>query len=134
MLVEHSILLMNGEKSEAATVVCSSSGRECHLVLRYRDKFVEASASDFFEAFCRVRQFTEAEGLLPICYGASLNVYPSGMARDMGGGLTAYRMTMGKHAKRTDLVDIFESGPDVSPATVAQQKEFWETWLKTERS
>jgi hypothetical protein len=133
MATEHSIRLLSGGLEESATLVLSNKGQECHLMLRYRNKHVEAKASDYFKAFGMVRQELEKEGLQPICYGASLNVWPSGMGRDMGAGLTAYRLTMGKHARREDLVDIFEYGPDVVPATVAQQKEFWEAWLKSEK-
>jgi hypothetical protein len=124
MTMEHSIRLLSDGKEESATVVLSGKGRECHLVFRYRDKHIEASASDYFKAFGIVRQHLEEEGLQPLCYGASINVWPSGMGRDMGQGLTAYRITMGKHAREENLVDIFEYGPDVVPATVAQQREF----------
>jgi hypothetical protein len=71
----------------------------------------------------------EKERLLPFCYGASLNVYPSGMARDMGAGLQAYQLTLGKSAH--DLVDIFAEGPDVIPAFVLPQREFFQKWLST---
>jgi hypothetical protein len=129
----HSLRLICEGKEEPAKVLLTDKGRDCHLALRCRDKCVEALASDYFKAFSIVRQELEKEGLQPLCYGASLNVWPSGMGRDMGAGLTAYRLTMGKHARREDLVDIFEYGPDVVPATVAQQKEFWEAWLKSEK-
>jgi hypothetical protein len=72
--------------------------------------------------------------LIPFCYGASLNVYPSGMARDMGQGLKAYKLAMGRHAKREGLVEIFAEGPDVIPASVALQEQFWRDWLASPRS
>ena len=51
----------------------------------------------------------------------------------MGRGLKAYRMTKGAHARRTDLVEIFEAGPDVIPASVDLQEAFWREWLATPR-
>jgi len=63
--------------------------------------------------------------LIPFCYGASLHVYPSGMARDMGGGLKAYKLVVGRHAKIDDLVEIFAKGLDVIPASVAAQEQFF---------
>jgi hypothetical protein len=44
----------------------------------------------------------------------------------MGAGAQAYKMTMGQQA--TDLVSIFASGPDVEPATVDEQRAFFEAW------
>jgi hypothetical protein len=134
MKIERSIRLIGSDGQETATVVCEPADRLRRLVLRYRDVSIDESASDYFEAFCRVRNQLDKEGLQPLCYGASLNVYPSGMARDMGAGLKAYRLTIGKQARLTDLVDIFEHGQDVVPASVPQQKEFWEAWLRSEKS
>src|SRR5262249_20140780 len=94
-----------------------------------RGRTIGAQASDYFEALCQVRQELERERLIPFCYGASLNVYPSGMARDMGAGLKAYRLTMGKQARSQDLVDIFAEGPDRIPAPVSAQREFFEQWI-----
>jgi hypothetical protein len=94
---------------------------------------IEAEESDYFEAFCQIRLELEKEGIIPFCYGASLNVYPSGMGRDMGAGLKAYKMEMGRHARIKDLVEIFGVGPDIKPASVQSQREFWEEWLATPR-
>jgi hypothetical protein len=51
------------------------------------------------------------------------------MGRDMGRGLKAYRLEMGRSAQREDLVDIFDTGPDVEPVTVAEQKIFADGWF-----
>jgi hypothetical protein len=106
MMIERSIRLVAGSKHEGATGILVARDRQCHLVLRYCGKSIEESASDYFEAFCRIRERLKEEGSQPLCYAASLNVYPSGMARDMGAGLKAYRMTIGKPADRRNIVDI----------------------------
>jgi hypothetical protein len=90
-------------------------------------------ASDYFASLALVRRELEAEGWLLSCYGASKNVWPSGMCRDMGGGLLAYRLRMGHVAKQMDLVDIFESGADFEPATVDEQEEFAKKWLASRK-
>ena len=54
------------------------------------------------------------------------NVYPSGMGRDMGAGLKAYRFSLGRAARLEDLVFIFETGDDVVPVTVQEQREYYE--------
>lgn len=76
-----------------------------------------------------VRLQLEPENLIPVCYGASLDVFPSGMCRDMSGGLSAYRLKLRKSPDREDLVRIFETGPDVKPVTVDDQRNFFENCM-----
>jgi hypothetical protein len=101
------------------------------LTLEYTDGRIEVTDSDYFEAFCRIRESLEADGLRPVCYGASRNVYPSGMSRDMGGGLRAYKLQLGQPGRIADLVDIFSTGPDVVPVPVAEQRECYLRWLES---
>ena len=129
---EHVLHLIGGEDNETATVVTEFRNDLCHLTFRYRGREIEASANEYFEAFCRVREHLEAEGLIPFCYGASLDVFPSGMCRDMGSGLCAYRLT-GSKPGRNSQVGIFEEGEDVIPATVAKQRQFFEDFIRASR-
>ncbi|HEY9420610.1 MAG TPA: hypothetical protein VIW92_04285 [Thermoanaerobaculia bacterium] len=133
-MTEHKIFLIGGTDDESGVLRMQERGEDCHLEFTYRQRTIEASAADFFEAFCRIRLELEKEGLIPFCYGASLNVYPSGMGRDMGAGLKAYKMSIGKHAHTQDLVYIFSAGPDVIPAYVSRKREFFEEWLNTPRA
>src|SRR5262245_27555930 len=82
------------------------------LTLEYDGNRLEGEDRNYFEAFCRIREKLEADGLRPFCYGACINVYPSGMSRDMGGGLRASKLTLGQQGRIADLVDIFSTGPD----------------------
>jgi hypothetical protein len=125
------VRLVGGEEDETASIDCAHRDKACHVAFSYRGKVIEESARDFFEAFCHVRLRLEYEKLIPMCYGASLNVYPSGMGRDMSAGLMAYRTTVGKVPESADLVNIFDYGPDFIPATVAQQRGHWQEWLKS---
>jgi len=98
-----------------------------------RGETFTADEGDFFEALSTVRRRAlEPKGLIPFCYGASLNVWPSGMARDMGQGLAAYKMKMGVPA--TELVGIFDQGTDVIPSRVEQQAEFAKEWIGSFRN
>ncbi|WP_440635990.1 hypothetical protein ACSHT2_19960 [Bradyrhizobium sp. PUT101] len=130
---QHEIALIGAGDDERAVFTEYEIGPACKLTCAYRGKTIEAEASDFFEALCLVRRQLEPEGLIPFCYGASLNVYPSGMARDMGAGLKAYRLKKGVHTRMADLVEIFTTGPDVIPASVDAQEEFFREWLATPR-
>ncbi|MBV8908013.1 MAG: hypothetical protein JOZ20_03350, partial [Sphingomonas sp.] len=122
MTYERTVLLIGGDDEEQAAFELEEVGRDCRMRCFYRGKQIEAVAADFFAALCDIRDKLGEERLIPFCYGASLNVYPSGMARDMGRGLKAYRFRMGQQAAGTDLVDIFAEGPDVIPASVENQR------------
>ena len=129
-----SVRLVGGSDGERATFEINDVKNRCLLTCRYRDKTISSDSTDFFEALVSIRRQLQADGLAPYCYGASLNVFPSGMARDMGQGLKAYKLTLGKHAKSADLVDIFDEGIDVAPADVDAQEQFYRDWLVSPRS
>lgn len=103
------------------------------LILRFAGKEITACEYDLFEAFCTIRKQLESVGLQPLCYGASRNVFPSRMSRDMGEGLKAYQLTAGIPAKTKDLIFIFDSGPDMDPASVAEQEAYYTQWLESLR-
>jgi hypothetical protein len=130
-MTDHTVHLIGGADDETATIAAAPVDGLCRITFRYRDKTLEADATDYFEAFCKIRTQLEGERLIPFCYGASLNVFPSGMARDMSAGMTAYRLTLGKKPSRGDLVRIFDEGVDVIPASVRLQKEHFDDWLKS---
>jgi hypothetical protein len=119
-----------GAGDEVATVNWGPRDGLCLVALRYREGSLEETANDYFEAFCKIRLRLEEKNLIPFCYGASLNVYPSGMCREMGGGSVAYRLKTGQKPLRVDLIGIFDEGPDVIPAKVSMQKAFFDDWIK----
>lgn len=80
---------------------------------------VEVGADDAFEALCRVREQLEPDGWRLGVAGAHVDVWPSGMARDQGGGLRAYRLTA---AGAGPLVDTFEPVDPATVTTVADQE------------
>lgn len=86
---------------------------------------VEARADDAFEALCLVRAQLEPLGWRVGVAGAQPGVWPSGMARDQGGGLTAYRMTVDGAA---GTVDTFERVDPATVTTVAEQRAEIDRW------
>lgn len=80
---------------------------------------VQARARDAFEALCLVREQLEPLGWRIGVVGAQADVWPSGMARDQGQGLRAYRMT---EERVGDLVDTFEPVDPVTVTTVVEQR------------
>jgi hypothetical protein len=53
------------------------------------------------------------------------------MQRDMGGGRTAYVLSLPRSAERPPVVDIFEPTVPDSVVTVAEQEAFFEEWRKS---
>ena len=107
------------------------SRRTCRISLEFGDSHLGATDRDFFEAFCRVREQLAKLGLIPLCYGASRNVFPSAVLRDMSDGLQAYRLQMAARINTDDFVDIFDYGADVDPVSVEIQKQFHDDWRQS---
>jgi hypothetical protein len=89
---------------------------------------VEAEASDLFAALCQVRRQLEARDVVLCCAGARRDVWPSGMARDMGQGLKAYQLSLPRTAERPPLVGIFDPASSEDVGTVAEQEAFAQAW------
>jgi len=80
---------------------------------------VEARANDAFEALRFMRDQLERDGWRIGVVGAQADVWPSGMARDQGGGLRTYRMT-GEGVGA--VVDTFAPVDPATVTTVAEQR------------
>lgn len=128
---KHKIYIIGGADDETLALIEEEQPEACRLTCEYREKSISAEAEDYFEAFCRIRKKLEEEGIIPFCYGASLDVYPSRMSREMSQGKTAYKTEIGKPARRENIVQIFEAGPDVISSKVHAQREYFESWLNS---
>jgi hypothetical protein len=92
---------------------------------------IAAKAPDAFSALGDIRQRLEVEGWLLAVAGARRDTFPSGMARDQGGGLRVYVLKQGQPA--VELVDTFADAPLELVATVAEQEVAYEDWCKSVR-
>lgn len=88
-----------------------------------------ATAPDMFEALVRLRRQLEPDGLKVAVQGSRRDTYPSGMARDMGGGMKVYVMRPGLRARPQDLVETLDDAPPDQIATVDEQRAFAKAWL-----
>lgn len=102
---------------------------DCTLSLTVDDRKYSASADDYFEALCDIRDQLEEIGLRRNCYGAHVAAYPSGMSRGMRYGLKIYKLTLGQPGCASDLVHLFDVDDEVEPATVAGQRAYYDRWL-----
>lgn len=80
---------------------------------------VVAREDDAFEALSAVRERVEPLGWRLGVAGAQLDVWPSGMSRDQGGGLSAYRMTADGAGS---VVETFEPVDPASVTSLARQR------------
>ncbi|WP_285726724.1 hypothetical protein [Psychromicrobium xiongbiense] len=80
---------------------------------------ITSTASGSVEALCLVREKLEQLGWRIGVAGAERDVRPSGMARDQGGGLIAYRIAPGD---QESTVDTFAPVDPATVVTVAEQR------------
>lgn len=87
-------------------------GREAVLSLTVPDlgMTVEIRGGDIFDALQQLRLKLEPLGWYPLCNGARVDCYPSGMAQDMGGAQAVYVLTIGKSG-RPPVVGTLEPAP-----------------------
>jgi hypothetical protein len=117
-------LAVTGSATKRSVVLTFST---CHP-WRLRAVFDDGAAwdvedSDLFECLIQVRKRLEGEGALICCEGARRDVFPSGMARQMGGARRAYRLVSDRAAESPTLVDIFAPTPCDAVVGVSEQTE-----------
>lgn len=98
--------------------------RQCRVQIAWPDGNVEATDRSVYHAFAAVREQLEPLGLVPLCYGACAEVQVSGMAVEMSDGIIAYRLSDPRDGWGGPTVNIFDTGPDISPASVAEQRQY----------
>lgn len=121
----------SGKRIPATIAVCvwdrdtpSGRQRDCSLRIGYPGGQVEAVEFSVYHAFASAREQLEPLGLMPQCYGACPEVQVSGMAVDMGDGTIAYRLRDPLDGWGGPTVNIFDTGPDISPASVKEQRNY----------
>ena len=98
--------------------------RDCRLRIAWAEGNVEATDRSVYHAFAAAREQLEPLGLMPLCYGACPEVQVSGMAVEMSDGIIAYRLSDPRDTWGGPTVNIFETGSDISPALVAEQRNY----------
>lgn len=95
------------------------------------DEVLVGTGPDMFDALIEIRRQLENDGWLIAVQGSRLNAYPSGMARDMGGGERIYVMYPGRAARLEDLVDTLAEADPATLASVDDQKRYVEEWRQS---
>lgn len=138
MIKEIKLKKFNGELAHGIVELIDNpdglADRQISLTLRFSGIEIQKVDYDYFSALQQIRIDLEAIKINVLCNGASLDVYPSGMMRDMGGALKAYRLKRGLHAHLSDVVDIFEFDENnFIICTVSEQNEFYEKWKESKK-
>ncbi|MEU7023115.1 hypothetical protein ABZ990_20975 [Streptomyces sp. NPDC046203] len=127
----HQVIVLSADKSQQE-VWDLQAGEECRLdLVSPHGARWSAMGGDLFEALENVRLQIEPLGYLLLCNGARVDAHPSGMSRDMSGGRTLYLLEKKGVARKH--VFIFDHADPTVVGTVAEQREFYEAWLRIPR-
>lgn len=98
-------ILVGGQRSKATLYFDVT--QKPSLIIKY-DGSVEKTYTGSSLFICLSEARRDAPEVQFLCKGAKRNVYPSRMCAEMSGGLMAYELTLGKQARREDIVNIFD--------------------------
>lgn len=111
--------------------VIKNSGEQLCIQVNIDDKTYRGTAYNYFEALQILRKELEKDCIQILCNGAVVNVYPSPMIMNMGDGIKAYKLYLGKQAALANLINIFDYEYGLSCCSVAEQKAFYKEWLNS---
>jgi Clp amino terminal domain, pathogenicity island component len=131
------VALVRGDQRQQATVHWwwTARGPEdlYRAELEWAGPAIEVGAGDMFEALVRIREELEPQGWLVAVQGSRLDTFPSGMQRDMAGGMSVCVLRTGEPARLEDVVDTFAPADPSTLATVAAQRERAVEWMRSVR-
>ena len=130
------VTLVRGDERQQAVIHWAWHGRSGHpdpyrAQLEWRGAPIDVGAGDMFEALVRIREQLEPQGWLVAVQGSRLDTYPSGMQRDMGGGLSVYVIRIGEPVRMDDVVDTFAEADPGLVATVDAQRRHAADWKRS---
>lgn len=136
MIVEELTRTATRANGEKVNVLLQVSTPPSTLRVRLTDEEFERvyEEVDLLECLKSARRDLEAMGLLLCCQGARLNVFPSGMTRQMTEGRLAYSLEAGKELSDDDLVDIFAPADCSEVATLEDQLAAMRELFRMKRS
>lgn len=120
---------LNGLELDATVFL---NERNCFLLIRIcDDREWQANEKDYSNSLAEIRKEMEVLDLYPLCNGCCQDVVLSRMGRQMSAGRKAYKVTLGKQALMSDLVDIFEPAPKERVSTLNEQQEYYKKWTES---
>ncbi|MDG9923344.1 MULTISPECIES: hypothetical protein [unclassified Pseudomonas] len=120
--------VIRDDKTEEVELIYSEQPASVRAIFADGNELTGTGA-DIFSSFLNLRE--SLPGCIFQCKGAKINVHPSRMSSQMGGGLIAYELSMGYPAKRSDLVNIFTPDTVKDEVLPAEQREFFKRWIQS---
>ena len=99
------------------------------IKLKINDSSFISAGDDLYSCLASLRN--QLPDIKFLCKGSKINVHPSRSTRQMTSGLMAYELTMGKQARRSDLVNIFDYDNNNLTNEPDEQNIFFEEWIKS---
>ncbi|MFF3016306.1 hypothetical protein [Streptomyces sp. NPDC057939] len=122
VLADKPVRLVGPERVLFGRLLCLLTGSEFTVRVSYAERVFESSSTTAFGALTDVRRLLRAEGLRPAVEGARLDVYPSRMALEMGGGRRSYRRPPEGRPYTVDTFDDVAEEDDEKLSSVAEQR------------
>lgn len=133
----HRLLLIDGERLIYADLILYDEAIDDNnmvfLEINFEGEKISFKGENFFQALLDLRRELEKNEIQIICNGAAKNVYPSRMQLSMGTGIKAYKMYIGKQAKMSDVVNIFDCDEELDFVKIEEQSNFYDEWLRSLR-
>lgn len=127
------ISIIKGNSTNAVLTINEKEGKY-QIVFVTEGYNISAEGENFFYALIELRKELELQDIKLLCKGCSRDVYPSPMILSMGDAEKAYKLTMGKHALKKDLVSIFEPCELDEYASIEEQYAYYEQWSKCKKT
>lgn len=119
------------DKEQSAVLLYDSSPGAHLTVSTGNCQMASAHEADVYSSLQHIRMQLEGVGILLLCNASRRNVRPSGLARQMGAGRKAYKLSMAIRPSFDDLVDVFDVAPKEDVCTIAEQEEYYQAWLQS---
>ena len=124
------IEIINNGKIEKNKLFLSEIEDEINLKIEIERAIYFSKSDNIFDSVVELRKKLELKNIYLLCNASVINVYPSGMQKEIG-GTKAYKLQMGKQATLSDVVDIFDYDSELKISSVEEQKEFYENWIES---
>lgn len=101
------------------------------LKIIYNEQIFEVEGEYYFNTYQKLRDILLTNKIGLKCYGSMRNAHPSAM---MSTSDKTYILTLGKQAKRKDIVCIFDHVELKDFPNTDEQEVFYQLWFNTKKS
>lgn len=129
----YNILCIKDEQEKETLIELTENEDMVEIKFSLEELVLKKEGDNYFETLIELRHELEKMNIKLLCKGCCKNVYPSAMILSMGAGEKAYTLVNGEQAKKSSLVNIFDSCSIEEYATIEEQLEYFENWTMSLR-